>query len=64
MNLGKRYNKDADFKKKARLHQSRYRANVLKVDCDEYGNMIFEEDGQRGLTFYPDFDILEAVHKR
>lgn len=37
MKIGKQYSKDDDFKRKARLHQSNYRAEILNVDCDEYG---------------------------
>lgn len=58
------YGKDDFFKRKARLHQSKYRAEVLKVNCGNYGNMLSEEDGRKGLNFYQDFDILEAVYKR
>jgi hypothetical protein len=64
MDLGKQYYKDDEFKRKARLHQSKYRVDVLNVDCDEYGNMLKEEDGRRGLNFYSDFDILNAVYER
>jgi hypothetical protein len=64
VDLGKQYDKDNFFKKQARLHQSKYRAEVLKVDCDLYGNMLQEEDGRKGLNFYQDFNILEEVYKR
>lgn len=64
MKLGKQYTKDDDFKRKARLYQSTYRAEVLSVDCDEFGNMLKEEDGKKGLNFYPEFGILDAVYER
>lgn len=64
MEIGKQFNKDSDFKRKARLHQSTYRANVLKVGCDEFGNMLKEEDAKKGLNFYNDFSILQAVQSR
>lgn len=53
-----------DFKQKARLHQSRFRAKVLKVDYDGYKNFLKSEDGKKGFNFYQDFDILNAVHER
>jgi hypothetical protein len=64
MEIGKQYSKDDEFKRKARLHQSKYRVDVLNVDCDEYGNMLKENDGRKGLNFYSDFDILNAVYER
>ncbi|MFZ4455170.1 MAG: PGN_0703 family putative restriction endonuclease [Bacteroidales bacterium] len=64
MEIGKQYSRDDDFKRKARLHQSKYRAEILQVDFDEFGNMLKEEDGQKGLNFYSEFDILDAVYER
>ena len=64
MKIGKQYSKDNDFKRKARLHQSNYRAEILNVDCDEYGNMFLATDGKKGLNFYSDFEILNAVYER
>lgn len=46
--LGKQYPPDNAFKKAARRHQSEYRANVLCVDFDEYGNRLHEAEA-RGL---------------
>lgn len=64
MELKDQYNYDDNFKQKARLHQSRFRANVLKVDYDEHKNFLKSEDGKKGLNFYDDFNILNAVHER
>lgn len=64
MEIGKQYENDNDFKRKARLHQSKYRANILKVDCDVYGNMLKKSDAKSGMNFYNDFDILQSVHER
>lgn len=64
MKLGKQYSKDDDFKCRARLYQSKYRAEVLNVDCDEFGNMLKKEDGEKGLNFYPEFGVLDAVYER
>jgi len=55
-----------------RLHQSKFRADKLKVDFGfgptvssnrRYGNMLKTEDGNRGLNFL-DPKIFEAVKKR
>lgn len=35
MNFGTQYTLDDPFKRAARLHQSKYRAEVLQVDFDE-----------------------------
>ena len=67
--IGTQYQKDntidkTGFKTKARLHQSKYRANVLQVDFKDYGNRLTVEDGLAGKNFYNGFNVLEAVNKR
>jgi hypothetical protein len=62
--IGKQYDIDNSFKKKARLHQSKYRTEILQVDYDEYGNRLTETDAKSGLNFYNGFDIFNAVKKR
>jgi hypothetical protein len=52
------------FLEKARLHQSKYRAFILKTPYDEYGNYLTEEAAQKGLNFYDDFEIFHEVKKR
>ena len=52
------------FLSKARLHQSKFRAEFLNVDCDTYGNYILPEDGKKGLNFYSGFGVFEAVKTR
>ncbi len=65
--IGKQYERqdnledESGFKAKARLHQSRYRAEKLNLDCDNYGNYLIKEDGERGKNFYNDFEIFQAV---
>ncbi|MDR3627266.1 MAG: hypothetical protein P4L45_10560, partial [Ignavibacteriaceae bacterium] len=58
--LGPQHESDSPFTAKMRLHQSWYRANILKVPCgvgptkqsnNEYGNMLKNEDGEKGLNF-------------
>jgi hypothetical protein len=69
LSLGKQYLNDdkmdtTGFRSKARLHQSHYRMNILKVDYDEYGNRLIEKDAKAGLNFYSDFNILGEVKTR
>lgn len=58
--LGPQYAKDPPFTARMRLHQSWYRAEVLKSPCgtgpgpqhqNRYGNMLTSKDGRRGLNF-------------
>lgn len=58
--LGPQYSKDSPFAARMRLHQSWYRANVLRVpygtgptptSTSLYGNMLTSADGERGCNF-------------
>jgi hypothetical protein len=51
------------FLRRARLHQSKFRADVLNLPCDTYGNYLTKEDGENGNNFYRGFGIFEAVKK-
>ena len=51
------------FLSRARLHQSKFRAQVLNLPFDSYGNYLTKEDGEIGKNFYPGFGIFEAVRK-
>lgn len=67
--LGKQYNKDdkndpSGFLKNARLHQSKYRDKVLRVTSDGYGNYLTKQDALKGLNFYNDFGVFNAVNIR
>jgi hypothetical protein len=64
MESGNKIKKAGNFKSKARHHQSQYRADILRVDYDEYANMLTMEDAKRGLNFYSDFNILQSVYDR
>jgi hypothetical protein len=44
--IGPQYELDDPFRATARLHQSEYRARILKVDYLEYGNRLTEVDGR------------------
>ncbi|MCX6723177.1 MAG: hypothetical protein NT094_03910, partial [Candidatus Staskawiczbacteria bacterium] len=49
--------------RRARLHQSKFRAEVLNLPYDSYGNYLTKEDGEIGNNFYKGFGIFEAVKK-
>ncbi|MGD0581486.1 MAG: hypothetical protein ABR974_00920 [Bacteroidales bacterium] len=48
---------------RARLHQSKFRAEILNLPYDTYGNYLTKEDGENGKNFYEGFGIFEAVKK-
>jgi hypothetical protein len=62
--LGNQYEKDDDFKKQARLHQSKFRRDVLSVDYDEYGNRLKDEDAKRLLNYYEQLGVRKVLRKR
>ena len=64
MDVGPQYKLDNPFKAAARLHQSNYRAGVLKVDYLEYGNRLTEVDGRRLLNYYNSLGVKEALRER
>ena len=64
MDIGPQYKLDNPFKAAARLHQSIYRAGVLKVDYLEYGNRLTEVDGRRLLNYYNGLGVQEALRER
>lgn len=62
--LGKQYTPDDCFMAKARLHQSIYRRDILKVDCEIYGNMLQEQDGVKLLNYYQHLGVREILRQR
>ncbi len=62
--IGPQYEHDDQFKAAARLHQSAYRATVLKVDFDEYGNRLTESAGRALLNYYDGLGVWEALRRR
>ena len=66
--IGKQYMSEdnridkSGFKSKARLHQSKFRAERLKVTYEKYGNYLNQIDAEKGLNFYHDFGIFQAVN--
>ena len=63
-NIGPQYEPDDQFKAAARLHQSAYRANVLKVGFDEYGNRLTESAGRALLNYYDGLGVREVLRQR
>jgi hypothetical protein len=51
------------FLKKARKHQSEYRAKILRLGYDTYGNYLTQNDAKNGNNFYKCFEILDSVNK-
>ena len=62
--IGPQYDKDDPFKAKARLHQSRYRADVLQVAYNVYGNRLTTPDAQALLNYYDGFGVREQLKAR
>jgi hypothetical protein len=63
-NIGPQYEPDDQFKAAARLHQSAYRANVLKVGFDQYGNRLKESAGRGLLNYYDGLGVRDALRRR
>jgi len=63
MELGQ-YKLDDPFKKKARMHQSVYRAQVLKVEYDDYGNRLTDESGRNYLNYFEGLNVVAVKKKR
>src|SRR5665811_1055323 len=59
--IGPQYDKDNPFKAAARLHQSRYRAQVLRVNYDVYGNRLTETDARSLLNYYDRLGVRESL---
>ena len=66
--IGQQYSKDdktdpSGFLRRARLHQSVFRAKYLDLPFDTYGNYLTKEDGENGKNFYDGYGIFDAVKK-
>lgn len=62
--IGKQHSPDDNFKCKARMHQSLYRVEVLKVDFDEYGNRLTDESGRKHLNYYDGLNVIAELLNR
>ncbi len=72
IDIGPQYQRDDDFTRRMRRHQSWYRARVLRVACGtgpspssrtSYGNMLDERAASRGLNFLAP-DIFQLARQR
>lgn len=66
--IGQQYSKDdrtdpSGFLRRARLHQSVFRAKHLDLPFDTYGNYLTKEDGEKGKNFYDGYGVFDAVKK-
>ncbi len=65
MSLGPQYSRDDDFKARARLHQSRFRLEVLGLhEYRGYGNRLTTRDALAGKNFCDRPGLIEAVEAR
>jgi hypothetical protein len=63
--FGPQYRLDDDFKRRARLHQSRFRALTLGLpECRGYGNRLCTVDALAGKNFHPWPGMLAAIERR
>jgi hypothetical protein len=62
--FGKPYALDDEFKAAARIHQSEFRANVLQVGYNEYGNRLVEPDAKALLNYYDGLNVRKALRDR
>ena len=66
--IGQQYSKDdrtdpSGFLRRARLHQSIFRAKYLDLPFDTYGNYLTKDDGENGRNFYDGFGIFDEVKR-
>lgn len=62
--IGPQYKHDHPFKAAARYHQSRYRADVLGVPFNEYGNRLKPKDARDLLIYYSELGVRESLRER
>ncbi len=63
--LGPQYRLDDDFKRRARLHQSKFRTMTLGLpECRGYGNRLCTVDALAGKNFYPWPGMRTAIERR
>ena len=64
MDIGTQYQPDDAFKAEARLFQSKYRAEVLKVHFQDYGNRLTDPDAEALLNYYHKLNSKDSLRKR
>jgi len=64
MNIGPQYKTDDKFKAQARLFQSKYRAEVLDVEFQDYGNRLADSDAESMLNYYNKLSSRQVLRQR
>ena len=64
MNIGTQYQPGDEFKSEARLFQSKYRAEVLQVDFQDYGNRLTDFDAEALLNYYDRLNSRDSLRQR
>lgn len=64
MNFGTQYKPDDKFKTEARLFQSKYRAEVLEVAFQDYGNRLTDSDAEALLNYYDKLNSKKVLRQR
>ena len=64
MEIGTQYKPDDKFKAEARLYQSKYRAEVLQVEFEDYGNRLNDLDAKALLNYYDKLNSRKALRDR
>ena len=64
MTIVTQYKRDDEFKAQARLFQSKYRAEVLAVDFQDYGNRLTDTDAEALLNYYNKLWGNGVTHKK
>jgi len=65
MSVGpQQYKLDDEFKAQARCFQSKYRAEVLEVEFQSYGNRLTDPDGQELLNYYDKLSSRKILRNR
>jgi len=64
MKIGPQYKPDDEFKAQARLFQSQFRAEVLQVDFQDYGNRLSDYDAESLLNYYDKLNSRKVLRQR
>ena len=64
VDIGPQYELDDAFKAAARLHQSKYRAEVLGAGYSKYGNRLEERSARNLANYYPGLNVRHELRMR
>ena len=62
--IDRKYIQDDEFKAAARLHQSQFRENELKVGYNGHKNILTDTDAEAKLNYYDGLNVTKALCKR